>query len=95
MFVTRKLQYFSAALVVALLVTTTAFALYPGRYRVTLTREEANVYVDDNTGLVVITHWCTYLASRANAILIWKGEFSQENRVIFSQYDNCKVKKVY
>lgn len=90
-----KRHHFAAVLLAAMLITTTALALYPGRYRVTLTREEANVYVDDNTGLVVITHWCTYLASRANSILIWKGEFSQENLVIFSQYDSCKVKKVH
>ncbi len=89
-----KLRYFAAALVAALLVTTTAFALYPGRYRVTLTREDANVYVDDNTGLVVITHWCTFFARHANAILIWDGEYSG-GKVIFSQYDTCEVKKVH
>jgi hypothetical protein len=91
----KRLRTFAAALVGALLLTSTAFALYPGRYNVTLTRKEANVYVDDNTGLVVITHWCTYLARHKNATLIWKGEAFTDNRVIFSAYDDCEVRKVH
>jgi hypothetical protein len=88
------MKRFLLTLIVALTVTSSALALYPGRYRVTLTREDSNVYVDDNTGLVVVTHWCTYLARHANAILIWDGDYSG-GKVIFSQYDSCEVKKVH
>jgi hypothetical protein len=63
-----------------------------GRYAVTISRKDSNVYLDRASGAVILTRFCFEFAINDEAILIWNGPSS--SKLVFSVGEVCDVKDV-
>lgn len=83
----------SIAVLVCLLLSNSAQASQPwGRYAVTVTRKDSDVYVD-RSGAVILTRYCYEYVYGDNAILIWNGPYGS-SKIVFSGGATCEVKDV-
>ena len=61
-------------------------------YKVNLKRIAKDVYQDTISKQIFITQYCYEYAYGEEAILIWEGEYSYENKIIFDSGTECTLK---
>ena len=81
------------------LVLLAPFAQAEEYYRVKVTRDENNLYLVDNTRMVIQTKLCLEMAFHEQAVLIWHRPGSSDNKLAFLDYSGktkriCQVKRV-
>lgn len=79
-------------LITLLLVCLTSYTIANEMYSVHLKRLDQDVYKDTNTGTIIVTEHCYKYTYGDDAIIIWEGEYSYNNRIVFDDGDICKLK---
>ena len=69
------------------LITTLTNAEY---YKVYIKRDDSNVYIDNNSKLIIKTKYCYEYTYGDNAILIY-DKYSYSNQLVFENGNKCDV----
>ncbi|GMU57002.1 MAG: hypothetical protein AMXMBFR33_61480 [Candidatus Xenobia bacterium] len=70
------------------LILALALAAFGEAYRVRVKRIGQDLYQDLNTGIVIQTQYCYEYSYGDDAILVWEGEYSFNNKLIFQVSGN-------
>lgn len=69
-------------------------------YKITVSRDESNMYRVDGTQLYIQTKFCHEYGYYEKAVLVWHGRGSWNNKLVFLDYNgkskaSCDVRRVY
>ncbi|GHU87410.1 hypothetical protein AGMMS49941_10880 [Deferribacterales bacterium] len=87
----KRLYRLVALVVVVFLSTTIAQA---EEYSVYVTRIDSDIYQDLYSKTIIITRYCYEFAYYEDALLIYNGSYSYNNKLIFRNGSSCDVKSV-
>jgi hypothetical protein len=89
----RGILALGAAFLVASAATPSAEAA--DYYRVNIRRLDKDLYRDTMSRVLIKTKYCYEYAYGEDAVLVWDGPYSWDNKLIFSSGSTCDVDGVY
>ncbi len=81
--------------ILSIFISTNAYAyLSPGKYSISVTRVDNDLY-KTMFGTYIKTRYCYEYVYYDDAILIWNGKYSWNNKIIFNDGEVCDVEDVF
>ena len=91
----RSMAALGTALIVALVMTATPTVFAADYYRVTVRRIDKDLYREENSRALIKTRYCYEYVYGEDAVLVWDGPYSWDNKLIFSSGSTCEVAAVF
>ena len=64
-------------------------------YKVSVTRIEQNFYREEISRLLIRTRYCYEYTYSEDAVFVWDGRGSWDDKLIFNSGNSCEVEGVY